>query len=452
MIHFFLLAGVCLSISVGENLRAWNEVSFGSDQVLVRLVPGSLPEQLSIRNNPSFGETRLIVPSLDLYVMKLRDRTTVAGALRVLNATNGVLYAQPDHKIARRSRIPNDTSFDKQWNIKNSSSLADISATKAWDLGVGGKDRDGNDIVVAVVDGGMDLKHPDLVENLWIHAKELPGNGIDDDGNGYVDDVNGWSAYSHSGNIGMDEHGTHVAGIVGASGNNNLHVAGVNWRVKLMPVAAASYYTSVVAEGYGYVIAQKKLWLESSGSKGANVVATNSSFGVNGGDCKAAAYRVWNELYEEMGKYGILSAAATANENVDVDKYGDIPTGCPSSYLISVTNTDRNDQKVPYAGFGLTTIALGAPGMQIFSTVPGGADYMTGTSMATPHVAGAVALLHSVASASFQKLNQEDPAKAALTMKKIILEGVDKIESLKGITITGGRLNLATAAEAITRY
>ncbi|MBI4405872.1 MAG: S8 family serine peptidase [Deltaproteobacteria bacterium] len=337
--------------------------------------------------------------------------------------------------------------------MKNPNSAADIGATQAWDLGVGGKDKDGNDIVIAIVDGGMDIKHPDLVENLWNNEGEVAGNAVDDDGNGYVDDVNGWSAYTHSGVIERSNHGTHVAGIAGASGNNGLHVAGVNWRVKLMAVAAESALSSVVAEGYGYVIAQKKLWLESHGRKGANVVVTNSSFGVDKADCKSSQFKIWNELYEEMGKLGILSAAATANLGVDVDSVGDVPTGCSAAHLITVTNTDRNDQKVSYAGYGLRTIALGAPGTGIFSTTAGGGSgSMTGTSMSSPHVAGSVALLHHIASAAFQELNRNDPPKAALMIKKIIMDNVDKLDSLKGKTISGGRLNLVKAAQAISHF
>ncbi len=428
--------------------------TYVSSQIIVRLKDDPARASPTEALDPRFYElSRPLIPALNLYLVHLKTGLSVQQALTSLRSNPRIKYAQPDHRLTwregregREPRIPNDPDYSKLWNMTK------ISAPDAWALGTGGKDKLNNEVVIAIVDGGMDLQHPELIDNLWINRAEIAGNGIDDDGNGYVDDVYGWNAYAHNGIIPSASHGTHVAGIAGARGNNANGIAGVNWDVKIMPVAASSGTTSVVAEGYGYVLTQKKLWLETHGAKGANVVATNSSFGVDYADCQSSDYPVWNDLYDEMGKVGILSAAATANLDLDIDKSGDVPTSCKSDYLITVTNTDDQDQLSSSAGYGLTSIDLGAPGENIFSLVPvseGLTGVKTGTSMATPHVTGAIGLLHSLASADFARAAQADPAGSALKLKTAILSSVDPLPSLQGKTVSGGRLNLIKAARAL---
>jgi subtilisin family serine protease len=220
-----------------------------------------------------------------------------------------------------------------------------------------------------------------------------------------------------------------------------------------MAVNGSSVTTSIVLKAYAYVLKQKQLWLASGGKLGANVVATNSSFGVDYADCKSGSYPAWNDIYNEMGKVEILSAIATANNHVDVDVKGDVPTGCDSEYIISVTNTDNTGTLNESAGYGARMIDIAAPGTDIFSTLPKNRwGALTGTSMSTPHVAGAVAYLHSAANKVFNDSYLKDPSAGTLALKEIMLKTVTAMPALHDITVSGGILNLNSAAAAINIY
>jgi subtilisin family serine protease len=406
--------------------------------------------------------TDRLIPEMGVYTVSvLQEGASVDAALKTLRANPEVAYAQKDHPLSLRAQdleailTPNDPLFSQQWHLSNSKTPgADTHVTQAWaSYGAGGKDFAGNDVVMAVVDGGVDVKHKDLAPNLWVNAGEIPGDGIDNDENGYIDDVNGWNSYNGNGNIPAERHGTHVAGIMGAAGNNDLLVSGLNWSGKVMAVAGSSGNTSQVVKAYGYVIAQKKLWLETKGAKGANIVATNSSFGVDEADCNSRDYPVWNDLYNQMGALGILSAVATANRAYDVDKVGDVPSACDSPYIVGVTNTTDMDRINNRAAWGKLNVDLGAPGTAVVSTLPGDrTGPLTGTSMATPEVCGAIGLLHSLANKDFNEFYLAHPADAALKLKEIMLTTVDEVADLKEVTASGGRLNVFNAATKIRSF
>ncbi|HHL57371.1 MAG TPA: hypothetical protein ENJ14_00300, partial [Bacteroidetes bacterium] len=236
-------------------------------------------------------DVQVISERFHIYLLRFDGlKTTNRQVLSELRLHPEVINAQNNHFIELRDGdelIPDDTRFDEQWSMKNTGQNggvpdADIDATDAWEITTGGLTVFGDTIVVAVVDGGAFLTHDDL--DFWKNRNEIPGNGIDDDENGYVDDYDGWNAYQHNGNVPTtSSHGTHVSGIIGAIGNNDLGVAGVNWQVKILPVAASSTSESVVVEGLSYVYVVREQYDLSNGAEGAFVVADNCSFGVDHG-------------------------------------------------------------------------------------------------------------------------------------------------------------------------
>jgi len=425
-----------------SQLYAQNSDTYVENEFIIWLEEGVDAVKFATNSNEGIMPKRLLSKRLNIWLFEIGDRVEQRDMkMNNLSKNTNIKHIQNNHtNITLRSIIPNDLHYNKQW------APAIIRLPEVWDeFTIGGTTSDNDEIVVAVIDGGFDLNHEDL--SFWKNIHDIPNNGIDDDNNGYIDDYHGWNAYNNTGNIVVNSHGTHVAGIIGAIGNNDKGVSGVNWDVKILPVCGSSGNEATVVAAYAYVLEMRARYNETNGQRGAFIVATNSSFGVDLGN--PANYPIWCSMYDALGSVGILSCAATANFNWNIDVVGDVPTACSSNFLISVTNTTSADVKYAGAGYGVNSIDIGAPGTDIYSTLPYDTyNNNTGTSMATPQVAGVIALMYAAMPQSMIQAYKSNPANFALSVKQHLLDGADRIPSLNGL-VASGRLNAYAAVQAV---
>ncbi|MDP2176704.1 MAG: S8 family serine peptidase [Bacteroidota bacterium] len=376
-----------------------------------------------------------------------------------------LLTTQNDDRVFLRNSVPNDSFLANQWHLNA------IKAIQSWDLSKGGVNKNGDTIVVAVIDDGLHVNHPDFQGNIWVNKGEISGNLIDDDSNGYVDDVYGWNFMGQDNDISDSfnykaNHGTPVAGIIGAKGNNKTGISGIMWHVKLMIVNVAdtagyniSIYQSDVIQAYSYVLQQRKLYNQTNGLKGAFVVATNSSWGLDKKFPHQAP--LWCAMYDSLGKQGVLNVVAVTNSPENVDVYGDLPTLCESKALITVGSTTVNNQYFN-CGFSTTNVDLSAPGANIYSSRAYNNQNISnnmlygyghnGTSFAAPMVTGAIGLLNSYTCDKFDDLMKDDPMRATLLLKRFVLEGVDNLPSLEGKNLTSGMLNVFKSMKLLSLF
>lgn len=322
--------------------------------------------------------------------------------------------------------LPSDPQFNDQWALANSGQRggkqgADISATIAW-----AKTTGSDDVVVAVLDTGVDYAHEDLVENMWFRPANM--DPYHDSDLGTVDDARGYNAID-SGSDPMDDngHGTHCAGIIGAEGENNLGIAGVNWKVKIMPLkfmnAGGAGTTKDAIEAINYVIDRKKA--------GVNVRIISASWG------STQKSRALEDVIRKAFENDILFVAAAGNSTIDNDRKPHFPSSYNVPNVVSVAALDRNDQLARFSNWGAKSVAVAAPGVEILSTwLDNQYEEKSGTSMATPVVAGVAALILA-----------EQPRMPVDDLRKKLMDSTDPIVALKGKTVTGGRINAAKALE-----
>lgn len=316
------------------------------------------------------------------------------------------------------SVAPNDPMAVNQWSINN------LDLRNAWQYSTGSRD-----VVVAIIDSGIDLNHPDLVNNLWTNSGEIAGDGIDNEGNGYIDDVHGWNFYSNNNDI-QDRygHGTHIAGIIGAEGGNRLGITGINWSVSLMTLRFTDDrgmgYTGAAANAMSYISMMKNTY-------GVNVVVANASWG-GGTGFSNMLYGAINQLNDA----GVVLTVAAGNNGSDNDITLRYPSCYDSPNIISVgALSSYSNGLVGFSNYGAATVDLAAPGSVVYSTIPySNYGYMSGTSMAAPMVAGTVALMKAV-----------KPDLSVSEVKAAIFASVDKVPELFGKVATNGKLNVGAA-------
>jgi subtilisin family serine protease len=333
-----------------------------------------------------------------------------------------ILRAEPDY-ILRVNRTPNDPGFGNQWSLRNIGQTggvpgADIDAVRAWDTLTSAEN-----VIVAIIDSGIRYTHEDLAANMWVNPGEIPGNGIDDDGNGFIDDVHGINAIDNTGDP-MDPsgHGTHVAGIIGAVGNNNRGISGVAWRVQLMALRFIDHTESGATSDAIQCIDYARI-------HGAHII--NASWG------GASRSSFMESAIRRARDAGIIFVTGAGNDTIDMDESPVYPGSYNLENIVVVTGTTDSDQLAWYSNYGANSVHLAAPGSQIYSTYgPTDTDYshQTGTSMSAPLVAGAFALLRA-----------RYPDETYRQLIDRLLAAVDPLPSLQGKTITGGRLNLHRA-------
>lgn len=354
------------------------------------------------------------------------DTSSVKDALEKLKGNPAILYAEPNYLYHTAVVEPNDELYDQLWGLNNTGQAggvedADIDAPEAWEKTTGSRD-----IVIGVIDSGVRYDHEDLADNMWVNPGEIPGDGIDNDNNGYIDDIYGIdTANGDSDPMDDDDHGTHVAGTIGATGGNGIGVVGVNHEVSIAGckfIQGRSGSTAAAIECINYFVALKQ--------NGVNVRATNNSWG-GGGFSQAL-----EDAIAAMGDEDILFLAAAGNDGTDNDFTPHYPSNYTLDNVISVASITRTDGDAGH-NFGATSVDLAAPGVSIVSTISSSTSAyasFTGTSMATPHVAGAAALVWSY-----------NPDLSAVEMKELLLSSGDDNAWAQGRTVTGKRLNVNEA-------
>jgi subtilisin family serine protease len=416
---------VAMLFLVGSLFAQKSKEVYVKNELLVKLKDGTASRAASEIHQFTGAIVVEEFPDLGWQRIELPIGMSVSNAERRYKNLIDVETAQPNyyyHLLA----TPNDSQYASLYGMTR------ISAPQAWDLQTGS-----STVVVADIDTGMKLNHEDLIDNLWVNTGETAGNNIDDDANGYIDDVNGYDFFFNDSNP-TDEngHGTHTAGTIGAKGNNTLGVAGVNWNVKIMPIkiydsVGTTTTSTMLINAYNYVRIMK--------NRGVNIRATNNSYG---GCAEACGFdQATKDAIDAIGNADVLQAFAAGNAGTNNDVTPFYPSNYTSPSIISVASSTTTDSRSGFSCFGATSVDLAAPGSGILSTIMSGTGYgnLSGTSMATPHVAGAAALVAA-----------QHPTLSAASIKATLMNTVDLLPAWSGLVKSNGRLNVFRALQTPT--
>ena len=390
-------------VGLKDRLTQKDDLEFLKDSGFQHVETFEFPED----SFPNFGG--------DLILVEARDQVQSEQALKQLASNPEVDYAEPDVEFelnVAETREPNDLK-SSLWGLDNSRDT-DIDAPEAWAKTVGSRTGP----IIAVLDTGVDLDHPDLQANLWTNTREIPGNGKDDDNNGVIDDVHGFNAYYENGNPddSANGHGTHCAGTIGAVGDNDTGVVGVNWQARIMPVKIfddtedkPKTSRSAILRGISYAT-----------RNGARI--TSNSWG-GGGRSRSV-----ERAFSSSRAFHVMAAG---NDTKDNDKDSYYPANYDMDNSIAVASIDRWGDLSSFSNYGKEEVDLAAPGSSIYSTEPGGRyGYKSGTSMATPHVSGVAGLAVTL-----------NPELSNREIKQVLMQSVDVSDKLTDKVLTGGRLN-----------
>lgn len=429
---------------------------FVPDEILVQFAPGLNPLQMEQVRVAVGGQTREVIHTATMQEagaghlerLSIGKGFTVPAALQKLQRNRAVVFVEPNY-IYQAAAVSNDTYYTNGnlWGVYSDDSPATgpsgttnqfgTQAEKVWASDITGS----SNIYVGVIDEGMQITHPELSQNSWVNPFETPGDGIDNDGNGYIDDINGWDFANNDASVydsTADDHGTHVAGTIGAKGGNGAGLAGMNWTVKMISAKFLGASGGTVANAVKAV----DYLTDLKTRHGINIVASNNSWG--GGGYSQALH----DAIIRHANRNILFVAAAGNSSANNNSGGFYPANYDTSIgtstqgaasydaVIAVASITSTGGLSSFSNYGSTTVDLGAPGSGIVSTVPSNtyASY-DGTSMATPHVTGAVALYASA----------QPGTVTAQSIRQAILGSTTPTASLSGKTVTGGRLNIYAA-------
>ena len=428
-----LLLFVLFASSSAQQQRPFNPSTAADKEILVKfktVIPGTLLS--SIAQSQDVQQVRRIGGVHNLYHFRSRTRD-VERMIKQLSARPDVAYAEPNY-LVQTLGVPNDPGFPQLWAFQNTAqsygfpagtSGADISAVPAWDISTGNTTN-----VIAIVDTGIDYTHPDLVPNIWsapaAFTLNIGGTNISCPKGSHGFNAITWTCDPMDDN----QHGTHVAGTIGATGNNATGVVGVNWTTQIVSLkflnAGGSGSLADAINAIEFAVQLKML-----PNPPAVLRVLSNSWGGSG-----FSQALMDEI-QRVADQDMLFVAAAGNSSSNNDITPAYPAAYPLSNVIAVAATDNNDALASFSNYGLKTVHLGAPGVNIFSTLPKNTyGYLSGTSMATPHVSGAAMLVLSTCDL------------ATADLKQVLLQNVDPIPSLTGITSTGGRLNVNKAIRA----